>query len=350
MSVPFQDTFDTFQTNNTTIPYAGTWTPISDRQLSSTLGTPTIASPTLNLTNGVATTGFNITLTYIISPAANFANIGAFAFQNVTVLNSNGDPMSIQIFNNGNLVGTGSILTAGSYNFAVSPLSATSNTLSFNFTLPGGALSPEFRVDEISSLAICIARNSEILSSSGERVKVQDLQRGDEIQEGRSGKSSKVAQVIKNKLCPSGIVEAVVLEKDSLGSGLPERKTILCADHYLIYQGKRRLGRSFLAFPDVKFVRTRVDSVLPPDEHGNYYFYDIQFDHEGEYVVNGLVSQSRSPYASASPLPEDLYWEKENYKQVKVQNTLTSQPEISFMYLLPSGEEVESLVLLKPSI
>ncbi|SPN79542.1 Hypothetical protein BRZCDTV_405 [Brazilian cedratvirus IHUMI] len=343
MSVPFQDTFDTFQTSGTTIPYDGTWTPISTRQLSAINGTPTIASPTLNLTNGVSTSGFNITLTYNISPAANFSNIGAFAFQNVTVLNSNGDPMSIQIFNNGNLVGTGSILTAGSYNFAVSPLSAASTDLTFNFTLPAGALSPEFRVDQISSLAVCVAHDSEILSSSGQRVKIQDLQRGDEIQGGR------VAQVIRNQLSPLGIVEAVVLEKDSLGPNLPEKRIILCADHYLVYAGKRRLARSLIAFPGVKFVRGRVDSVLPRAEDGNYYFYDIQYDHEGEYVVNGLTSQSRSPYASVSPLPLELYYEKENYKEVRVGNTSKEEPEISYMYLLPSGEEVESLVLLRPS-
>nr|WIL03036.1 hypothetical protein Cbor_278 [Cedratvirus borely] len=344
MNVPFNDTFDTFQGPNTTIPYGGTWTPISTRQLSAVSGTPTIASPTLNLTNASSTSGFNISLTYAISPAANLSGIGAFAFQNVSVLNSNGDPLSIQIFNNGNPIGTGSILTAGSYNFNVSPLSAASTDLTFVFTLPGGALSPEFRIDEIGSIAICVAHDSEILYSSGERVKVQDVHRGDEI------KGGKVAQVIKNQLYPQGIVEAVVLEKDSLGSNLPEQKTIVCADHYLVYRGKRRLARSFIAFPGVCFVRSRVETVLPRAEDGNYYFYDIQFEHEGEYEVNGLTSQSRSPYAKVSPLPEELYFDKSKYKEVLVPNTVTSEPEISYMYLLPSGEEVESLVLLKPCL
>ncbi len=83
----------------------------------------------------------------------------------------------------------------------------------------------------------------------------------------------------------------------------------------------------------------KAENVLPLAKDGKYYFYDIQFDHEGEYIVNGLISQSRSPYASVSPLPKELYFEEKNYKEERVGNTLCQEPPISYRYLLPNGQE-----------
>lgn len=341
MSATFNDGFDTDQSTGTTIPFAGTWNPPSSRQLLSSGAPASISASNLNLTVGTVGT-LGPSLAYVFTTTQDLSSIGSFTLQNVTFTTPGS--LTVTVFNDGNNLGQGNTTFNGNLVVFVSPPSASSGELLFLFSSGDGSVS-SLSIAGITSSLVCVAHNSDIIiNHEGKRIKVQDLQRGDEIQD-----QGKVARVIRTHLQPSALVEAVVFEKDSLGTNLPDRQTIVCADHYLVYQGKRRLARSLVAFSGVRFVRTRVDKVLPCAEDGNYYFYDIQYDHEGEYVVNGLFSQSRSPYALVSPLPRELYYEKSNYKDIRVHNTLTSEPEISFMYLLPSGEEVESLVLLKPS-
>nr|WIL03213.1 hypothetical protein Cbor_279 [Cedratvirus borely] len=341
------ETFNTSQASGTTIAYAGTWNPTSTRQLDANFVLPSlISSSRLNLTSPPATSGLLVSVTYTFPAPIDLSQIGFFVFEGITITGLGSDPLTISIRNNGNPIPVGSVdvSTDGSVAIFVSPLSSSSTSLSFNFFLPLSTPSGfVITIDNITSAVVCVAWGSEIEYTQGTKP-IQDVQRGDEIRGG------KVARVIRNQLHPSTKVEAIVIKKHALGTNLPFQDTIVCADHYLVYQGKRRLAKSLIAFPGVRFVKTEVEKILPPDENGTYYFYDIQFDHEGEYIVNGLVSQSRSPYALVSPLPEDLYFVKDNYKVERTKNTITSGPEISYMYLLPGGEEVESLIIAKPNI
>nr|WIL04756.1 hypothetical protein Cduv_276 [Cedratvirus duvanny] len=339
MSATFNDGFDTDQSEGTTIPYSGTWNPPSSRQLVSSGAPASISSSMLNLTIGVVGS-FDPTLAYSFTLPQDLSNIGSFTLQNVNF--STSGSLTVTVFNNGNNLGQGNVSSNGNLVVFVSPPSSSSNELLFTFASGDGSVS-SLSIQGIISSVACIAYDSDIALVCGSKVKIQDLQRGDEINGG------KVARVIRNHLSAESLVEAIILEKHSLGPNLPYQKTIVCSDHYLVYQGKRRLARSLIAFPGVRFVQNAAQNVLPRAEDNNYYFYDIQFDHEGEYVVNGLTSQSRSPYAFASPLPEEFYFNKDNYRKVRVKNTLTDQPEISYKYLLPNGQEVESLVLLKKS-
>lgn len=85
-----------------------------------------------------------------------------------------------------------------------------------------------------------------------------------------------------------------------------------------MHGGKRRKACTLVLLPGVKIVRGKAEEILP----GDHYLYDIQLDHEGTYIVNGIISQSRSPYASVSPLEKEKYWEEENYREERVGNTL----------------------------
>ncbi|SPN79544.1 Hypothetical protein BRZCDTV_406 [Brazilian cedratvirus IHUMI] len=345
----FNETFNTNQTQGTTIPYAGTWNPTSTRQLLVFNGIlSNISSSLLNLLNLPSVTGLDVSVIYTFPAPTDLSQIGFFIFEGITFASPPVDPLTITVSNDGTPVGSSTINANGNLTVPVSTLSSTSTTLGFNFffpnTIPSGFT---VTVDNITSLLVCVAWGSEIECLEGNKL-VQDVERGDELKTTQG--FSKVARVIRVNLNPACLVEAVVIKRHALEPGLPSQDTILCADHYLIYKNKRRLARSLIAFPGVKFVRARVEDVLPADEHGNYYFYDIQYDHEADYKVNGLISQSRSPYASSSPLPLELYFNKDNYREERTKNTLTSEPEITYKYLLPLGEEVESLLLLKPNI
>ena len=74
--------------------------------------------------------------------------------------------------------------------------------------------------------------------------------------------------------------------------------------------------------PGVRIVSGKTEDLLP-----NSTLYDIQFDFEGSYTIGGnLISQSRSPYCILTPLPKELYFTKENYKSIRVDNTLMEYP------------------------
>nr|WIL03583.1 hemolysin [Cedratvirus plubellavi] len=340
MSLSFEETFITDQVAGT-IPWSAGWTPSSSRTLDPVLGTSSIVSSLLSMTGSTA---IQVVLTYNYPVPTDLSQTNELTFENVVYTNSATQNMQVTIHNNGNFVAIISI-TNGSTSASLSPLSSASDSLSFTFVLndPGATVT----IDNIVGPFICVAHDSVISCQEGER-KIQELQRGDLVK--TSSGYSKVARVIRECLREQSLLEAVTVEKGALGDGLPKLKTIFCANHYLVYRGKRRLARSLVAFPGVCFVKAKAKDILPCDDHGNYYLYDIQYDHEADYFVNGLLSQSRSPYAKASPLEEHLYWEKENYNKVLVNNTLTQEPEITFYYLLPSGEEVESLVLIKPRL
>ena len=45
--------------------------------------------------------------------------------------------------------------------------------------------------------------------------------------------------------------------------------------------------------------------------------YDIIFDHDDDYVANGLQMQAHSPYCVIGSLPKKDYYDIKNYKEKK---------------------------------
>ena len=52
--------------------------------------------------------------------------------------------------------------------------------------------------------------------------------------------------------------------------------------------------------------------LLPADDnnHQSHTLYDLQFDHDGQYVAEGVILQSRSPRSDRTPLPKELYFDQ----------------------------------------
>jgi hypothetical protein len=50
--------------------------------------------------------------------------------------------------------------------------------------------------------------------------------------------------------------------------------------------------------------------------------YDLQFEVETYYYAEGLESQSRSPFCHLSPLPKELYFHQELYRDIQVPDCL----------------------------
>jgi len=145
----------------------------------------------------------------------------------------------------------------------------------------------------------CISGDSLVLTKQSYKP-ISQLQRGDEIEGGR------IAAIIKDKL-PSYITLVKI----------GNVKT--CSDHVLIHNGKRILAKDY---PDAEIIYGKTEDLLPDP-----YLYDIQFDFEGSYFLEGgLESQSRSPYCHLTPLDKEKYFNLDNYRSVRVDNTLRLDP------------------------
>jgi hypothetical protein len=189
--------------------------------------------------------------------------------------------------------------------------------------------------------SLCLASNSKILTPQDYQA-IQYLRRGDEVNTAEG--SERVARVIRKEMSSEQEIEIVILPPSSLEVGLPQEKILACSEHYLIYRSQRWLAKSFLPFPAVTIYRGPAKDILPEEEPGRYYLYDLQFDCESSYIVSGLLSQSRSPYCQVTPLPKELYFRAENYREERVRNTLRKDPPISYNYLWPNGAETETFV------
>jgi hypothetical protein len=172
-----------------------------------------------------------------------------------------------------------------SFHFSSFNASSNSYRLTFSKGLIGGPT--------------CISGDSLVLTKQSYKP-ISQLQRGDEIEGG------KIAAIIKDEL-PS----YVTLVK------IGNVKT--CSNHVLIHNGKRILAKNH---PDAEIISGKTEDLLPDP-----YLYDIQFDFEGSYFLEGgLESQSRSPYCHLTPLAKEKYFNLDNYRSVRVDNTLRLDP------------------------
>jgi len=173
------------------------------------------------------------------------------------------------------------------------------NVSSFTFIAANIDFVRPFEFGPFTYSPTCISGDSLVLTKQSYKP-ISQLQRGDEIEGGR------IAAIIKDKL-PSYI--RIV----KIGNV----KT--CSNHVLIHNGKRILAKDY---PDAEIIYGKTEDLLPDP-----YLYDIQFDFEGSYFLEGgLESQSRSPYCHLTPLDKDKYFNLDNYKPVRVDNTLRLDP------------------------
>jgi hypothetical protein len=57
--------------------------------------------------------------------------------------------------------------------------------------------------------------------------------------------------------------------------------------------------------------------LLPKEETDSYHLFDLQFDQIGSYVANGVTVQSRHPQSFITPLPKELYFDKNLFQNEK---------------------------------
>jgi len=169
--------------------------------------------------------------------------------------------------------------------------------------------------DNLISLIICLDKDSSILMADQSVKLIGDIQRGDWVA-GDLGVSKKyqVARVNKQNLDANHPSNLLIFEVDCLGNNQPSKKLIITENHPIIYQDARRPAYCFQNCPGVTYHQKMPASlILSKDDLGKYSLYDLQFEHDGTYVANGLIVQSRSPYSELTPLPSELYFDQRLY-------------------------------------
>ncbi len=139
----------------------------------------------------------------------------------------------------------------------------------------------------------CFSGDSKILMATGEYKCIKDIQRGDvvveDIQTGKTNTVSRVASAIN--MC-----EAVVIPKGLMGNS----EDIRCTRLHPIWINDQRVYAKDIE--GVEFTHYIIDR-----------YYNLQFDEEGTFIVDGIKVDSLSPYHKQDPLPKNEFIDESKF-------------------------------------
>jgi uncharacterized repeat protein (TIGR01451 family) len=156
----------------------------------------------------------------------------------------------------------------------------------------------EVTVDNYTTL--CLTKDSMILLSDGSSKPIQEIHRGDVVSTGHQ-----VARLCEIPLNPTVKTELIEIRTNSLGNNLPDRDLRLTGNHPIVFAHARRPAKCFTTITGVSTIITDGIDCL----------YDLQFDHDGTYIANGIEVQSCSPRSVVNPLPKELYYDQSHYSE-----------------------------------
>lgn len=182
----------------------------------------------------------------------------------------------------------------------------------------------ELIVVKMSNL-VCVTGNTNILMMNGTTKPIKEIQRGEFV-----APNHQVARLCREKIDYSSKIDLVVFDPNCL-SNCPNEKLVITPNHPIFYKNARRPAKCFEKCPGVSFIEQKpvsqiislfdvslTDVSLTDD----IYLYDLQFDHEGSYIANGIEIQSRSPCSYYGSLPKELYFDQSLYCTDKVWDSL----------------------------
>jgi hypothetical protein len=163
----------------------------------------------------------------------------------------------------------------------------------------------------------CFAKDTNILMADGTLKLIQEIARGDFVAGNPSiSEVHQVAKINTLTLQRKSPVDIVKFRPGSLGNNLPNQSLTITGNHPIIFRNARRPAKCFNKLPGITYYKQIPSGdILNSDHNGenSYKLYDLQFDHDGTFVTNGIIVQSRCPRSDITPLPQELYFNKELY-------------------------------------
>ncbi len=198
--------------------------------------------------------------------------------------------------------------TTNSYTLAAADVGSTIRVRVTRSNSSGSGFAISNQVGPIALL--CIVKDTQILMADGSFKSIQNLQRGDLVAANpEKTLMNQVARLNIQQLDPQCPITLYKFEEHSLGHNIPFKPLFITENHPIIYGQSRKPAQCFALHPQViKCINDECHSIVKNHE-GEYLLYDVQFDHDGTYVANGIVLQSRSPRSQITPLDKDLYFD-----------------------------------------
>jgi uncharacterized repeat protein (TIGR01451 family) len=152
--------------------------------------------------------------------------------------------------------------------------------------------------EAVVATILCVIHGTLITMANGQQYPIQEIKRGDLV-----APNHRVARVCHISVDTKQMVNLVTFQPNSLGCGKPTHQLTMTDNHPLIYDHARRPAKCFVQFNDV--TKMKCDHITD--------LYDLQFDHDGTYLANGIEIQSCSPHSASKPLPKNLYFDSSLY-------------------------------------
>lgn len=169
-------------------------------------------------------------------------------------------------------------------------------------------------IDAIISQVICVAKDTMVLMANGNQKPIQNIQRGDLVAGDLQCHSKyQVAKLIQTPMSGQAPLKLVKMNKNAIAVDQPNSHLIISSCHPIYHNSVRRPARCFKKYPGVKYYgKIRANVILPIDDNNKTYsLYNLQFEHNGSFVANGLVVDSVPANSSLMPLPRELYFNKD---------------------------------------
>ena len=174
---------------------------------------------------------------------------------------------------------------------------------------------------------VCIGRGSQVQMSDDSLKCIEEIKRGDEVK--GNDKVYRVARLLVQKVSPEQSLSLVKFTQGCLGQNQPDRDLIMTSNHPLVEKDCRRPAHCYQNLIGVIFYdEIKSKDILKSCEDGSYELYDLQFETEGNYIVNGVCVQSRSPYSQITPLPKEFYFNQSLYTGERVWDTYDSELQL----------------------
>jgi len=178
--------------------------------------------------------------------------------------------------------------------------------------------SQELAVFKLRNL-VCVHGDTLILMADGSSKPIKEIIRGDLV-----APNHQVARLCQERIDIRSLISLVVFEKNALGNR-PDQLLIVTPNHPIFYKNARRPAKCFAKCPGVTMyesIPVAAISDLFTSDSNCIHLYDLQFDHDGSYIANGVEVQSRSPYSYCGPLSLDLYYDPLLYCEERVWDSM----------------------------
>ena len=251
-------------------------------------------------------------------------NVSQPALVTLELEDSDGMEDSVPI---GVLAGTADVEWNIQTQFAINNQLDLENIIRIEFTIEnegGDVLSGN--TERIFSTLICVAKDTMVLMADGTEKPIQHIKRGDEIAGDLEIKTiNKVARLLHTQMAPITPVNIVKINENALEPNLPNRDLFISGIHPIFYNGQRRKAKLFRTLKGINYFgiknNTTAADILPIDDNGETYsLYNIQYEHDGYFVANGIVVDSVPVLSNIMPLPKELYFNPELYGVKQITN------------------------------